>query len=171
MSSERAIALLERIAAAVERLVELEEGRRKKAVEPDPDAIPPERLIEVWNQYRQGLPRADSAPEGSTRRKRIATVLKAERDLQKWGAAVRAIANSPHHRGQNERGWVANIDFLIQAGQFQKWIEAGAQREVAARPEPAQSRAVWCGCGKVATRGPGTRNPDLSSEPRCGGCK
>lgn len=171
MSSERAIALLERIAAAVERLVEMEEGRRKKAVDPDPDAVSPERLIEVWNQYCQGLPRASGAPDGSTRRRRLVAALKAEKSLERWGAAVRALANSPHHRGQNERGWVANIDFLVQAGQFQKWLEAGAQREAAARPEPAQAKAVWCGCGKVATRGPGTRNPDLSSEPRCGDCK
>lgn len=169
--SERAASFLERIAIALERLVELEETRRKKPVEAEPPGVPPERLLEVWNSNRGGLPQAREAPEGSTRRRRMVAVLRVQPDLAKWSAAVRALASSPHHKGQNERGWVANIDFLIQANQFPKWLEAGAQRDAEPQGRGRQARTVWCACGKVATRGPGTRNPDLAELPVCDVCK
>ena len=68
----------------------------------------PLKTIRVWNAGRDRLVKARLAEEG---------------DLGLWGRAMEHLAASPHHRGENDRGWVADVDFLLQAGQYPRWLD------------------------------------------------
>ncbi len=43
--------------------------------------------------------------------------------LAGWADVLQKLTNSPLCRGENERGWVADMDFLLQEKSFQKLIE------------------------------------------------
>ncbi len=68
----------------------------------------PLKTIRVWTAKRDRVVKARLAEEG---------------DLGLWGLAMQHLAASPHHRGENDRGWVADVDFLLQAEQYAKWLD------------------------------------------------
>lgn len=124
-------------------------------------------FVEAWNRHRGRLPKAHAVPLGQ-RAGRIAAALQAEPRLERWESAMKALASSPFHLGENGRGWKATIDFLVQPSQYPKWLEAGDEK--AAAPAPAEQ--VWCvACSnRQATYGPGTRNPAVAEKPMCLTC-
>jgi hypothetical protein len=71
-------------------------------------------VLDAWNDSVQGkMPRAD----GLRKKGRPELIAKA---LEKSHGGVgalrdlfRACAASPHHRGENERGWAASLDWLL----------------------------------------------------------
>lgn len=75
-----------------------------------------------WNSMarRLGLPLAkDFTPE---RRKHLRARL-ALSGLDGWREALRGVAASKHCRGENERGWRADFDFVCQPKSFQRLRE------------------------------------------------
>jgi uncharacterized protein YdaU (DUF1376 family) len=68
-----------------------------------------------------GLPAAAalSKPRKAAIRKR----LEEHGGMEAWDRALDSIRYSPHCRGENNRGWRANLDFIIQASSFIKLIE------------------------------------------------
>ena len=103
-------------------------------------------FLASWRECRGDLPEARSAPAGTARRRRILAAIKAEPDRAVWAGAMRALAASSFHRGGNDRGWVANIDFLISPGQWLKWCDIGRQGK--AKPAAMAPTATWCAeCG------------------------
>lgn len=124
---------------------------RPKPERPAKTADPAERasvtdFLASWRECRGDLPEARSAPAGTARYRRILSAIKAEPDRAVWAGAMRALAASPFHRGGNDRGWVANIDFLISPGQWLKWCDVG--RQGAAKPAAKATKATWCAeCG------------------------
>jgi hypothetical protein len=155
---------------AIRQLLEAQAKPKSAPKAPPCTAEDADAFVAMWNANCGGLPKAETAgPADGPRRAGIAACLKVTRDLTRWADAVKALAASPHHRGQNERGWVANIDFLIGPSQRLKWMEEGARRAAQA-PKATPHREVWCGCGKQAIHGPGTRNPDTAAEPQCADC-
>lgn len=174
-SDDRIYQLLERIALAVEGL-RADVLARKPT--PAPKAEPHAAMVWtglvkafvlMWQAHRGGLPACTTAGSADgVRYKSIVACIKECDDLDRWAFAIKALAASPHHRGQNERGWVANIDFLVQPSQRLKWLEAG-DRLPREAPKVAP-KGAWCQCGAPAIMGPGTRSPDLCDQPRCGEC-
>lgn len=79
-------------------------------------------MVEIWNQGIEGtkLPKARLTPK---RRRVIAGRLKEDGWLDDFRTAVPGLTKSKFHLGQNERGWLADIDYLLQAGKATQLAE------------------------------------------------
>jgi hypothetical protein len=122
-----------------------------------PPASKPEELQEVWNRIGDGfLPKWKEMPKA--RRKAAAARLR-ERPIEGpegWREVVSKIAGSPFCRGQNDRGWTADPDWLLKPGTAAKVLEgkyADRQRPRADGLPPQEPSGVECafpGCGDSA---------------------
>lgn len=83
--------------------------------------LPP--LAEIWNAEVAGsslsLVRLWSAARDRVLKARLAE----EGDLEVWRGAIRHLLASAYHTGGNDRGWKADLDFLLQAAQAPKWLD------------------------------------------------
>ena len=78
-------------------------------------------LVTLWNERRGDLP--EVARLNKERKEKIRARLKEEPDLGVWTAAIDKLAASSFCRGQNDRGWVATFDFLLQESSLAKILE------------------------------------------------
>jgi hypothetical protein len=87
----------------------------------DPPEVKPEHVLEAYNAVaeRIGLPKARMTPE---RRKKLCGFVK-RHPADDITEAIHAIECSPFLRGENDRGWKADFDFLLQPKSFTKLIE------------------------------------------------
>lgn len=81
----------------------------------------PDEVLQVWNDNCGILPKASVI--NPKRAKAVKAALAINADAETWAVAIRLLSASKHHRGENERGWKADIDFFLQSGQFPKWID------------------------------------------------
>ena len=86
------------------------------------DSITPEVVVEAWNDLADDAGLARVAKLTPQRRKQVIARLK-EYPPEDWSKALTAIYNSKFLRGENDRGWKANFDFLLQPSSFVKLIE------------------------------------------------
>lgn len=75
---------------------------------------------ELWNELCGNLPKVQS---DKVRRKKIASMLKNFPERDQWALAIKNLAESPFCNGDNERGWRADFDFLLQAKSFGRALE------------------------------------------------
>lgn len=89
----------------------------------DADRLTPADILEGWNDLAEkcGLPKAEKMTGGRLRQVRAR--LREYPDLDSWRRAFRHIHDTPFLRGENDRGWRANLDFLLQASSFTKLTE------------------------------------------------
>lgn len=88
------------------------------------DRIPsPDSLGKTWNENRGSLP-AVKLPMSKGRATQAKQRLRETPDLPRWAAAIRRAATSPFCRGDNDRAWRADIDFLLRPDTLAK-IEEG----------------------------------------------
>jgi hypothetical protein len=81
--------------------------------------------VAIWNSITQGkLPQAKSTPKRQTV---IQTRLKEPGWLPDFRAACSFLAETPWYTGANDRGWVATIDFALQAGKATELAEKATQ--------------------------------------------
>jgi hypothetical protein len=163
-------ATLDALMVEVRAIRALLEAKRAPKVDSNPvTAREVQAFLDAWNENCGGLPKAVTAGAPDSKRHRdIVACIKQERNIASWGMAAQALSQSSHHRGQNQTGWVADIDFLAAPSNRTRWWSNG--QALPAKPKVAQHRELWCGCGKQAIHGPGTRNPDTAAEPKCAGC-
>lgn len=97
-------------------------SKSKREKRSTPAGTLPEGLLTTWNQNRGPLPEAKAISGGRAThaRARLAEVP----DLARWSAAVKRLALSPFATGGNDRGWKADIDFLLRPDTLTK-IEEG----------------------------------------------
>jgi hypothetical protein len=88
----------------------------------DDDKVTVDEVVRAWNELadHKRLPRV--AKLTSSRRKQIQSLIR-EYNVDDWSTAMTAINNSKFLCGENERGWKANFDFLLQPKSFVKLIE------------------------------------------------
>jgi hypothetical protein len=103
--------------------------------------------VEAWNDLasRLGLPAAKSLE--AARRKAIRARL-ARAGLSGWMQALDAVAHSRHCRGENDRNWRADIDFVAQPKSFARLIEGFYGRDAGA-PSAAVPMPTWIGPPEV----------------------
>lgn len=172
MSDPRAILLLERIAVATEGILaalQAKGGKPKADLANWRPAVA--MLVGIWNKHRGPLPEVKKEPSPDSPRYAAAVrCIRVEANMKRWEKAVRAVASSPHHLGNNTTGWRADFDFLLRPAHFERWLTAGDA--LPDEPEPKAPLALWCEvCGGAeATYGPGTRNADVRAKPTCAGC-
>lgn len=109
---------------------------------------PPQGVVEVmnlWNEMAKGKP-FPQARLTSERQRTIATRLKEPRWIEDFRSALVFVAGDPFSRGENDRGWVATIDYLLRPGR----AVAAAEKAMVAKapilpPAPRQEakRPTW----------------------------
>lgn len=86
-----------------------------------PPRLGPTGLMKLWNEERGPLPEVQRL---SKDRERAAKARIAENpDPGYWRKVIRRIAASSFCRGVNQRGWKADIDFLLRPGSAVKALE------------------------------------------------
>jgi hypothetical protein len=92
----------------------------------DPIELRPEHVVEAWNAMaaQWGLPKAKLTPE---RRRKLAVRIR-QHSVEDFTEAIQAIGRSPFLRGENDRAWRADFDFLLQPKSFTRLIEGSYDR-------------------------------------------
>lgn len=92
-----------------------------------PSAIKPIHLLEAYNAMagRIGLPVAKKLEGDRLRKARILVRTATIDDLTE---AIDAIERNPWMHGQNDKGWRADFDFLLQPKSFNRLIEGSYDR-------------------------------------------
>ena len=94
----------------------------------DDDALKVADVIEAWNDLAadRGLPKVSKVTEA--RRRQVQARIKEYPDAADWSKALSAIDKSKFLCGDNDRGWRANFDFLLQPSTFIKLLEGTYDR-------------------------------------------
>jgi DNA-binding transcriptional regulator YhcF (GntR family) len=83
-----------------------------------------------------GLPKAQALND--QRKSKIRQRLGECGGLTGWLDALGKIRGSPFLRGDNDRGWKASLDFLLQQSSFTRLMEGSYDRQARSRPSPAK---------------------------------
>lgn len=91
------------------------------------ESLKPEHVVAAWNETatRFGLPTVRKLTE---QRRRALNARIRQHSIDEWTEAIAAIERNPWLHGQNDRGWRADFDFLLQPKSFTKLIEGGYDR-------------------------------------------
>jgi hypothetical protein len=110
----------------------------KEVVELAPANVDPvvaETLVEAWNKL--GKPFARVRDVTRKRRVRILARFRDTPDIERWLSVMARIPTTPFLRGENERGWVANFDWLMQPDSLTKIEEGNYERGAGIRGKSA----------------------------------
>ncbi len=90
---------------------------------------PVQKAFDNWNLAAEawGLPTAKTLTPD--RRTKIRARLE-EHGIKGWNEALGTIENSEFLRGENDRAWRANLDFMLQPSSFNKLLEGSYSNEV-----------------------------------------
>jgi hypothetical protein len=98
-----------------------------------PDAEPivtpevrPEHVLEAWNDMasRTGVPKAKPTPE---RQRKLRTFIRRHR-VDEITEAIAAVERSPFLRGENDRSWKADFNWMLEPRNFTKLTEGTYDR-------------------------------------------
>lgn len=91
-------------------------------IPPTDPPLKPEHVVEAWNELagRRGLPSIRKLTAG--RQKSLRSFVRGN-TIDEVKAALDAIERSSFLCGENDRGWRADFDFLLQPKSFTKLIE------------------------------------------------
>jgi hypothetical protein len=81
----------------------------------------PNDLMNIWNENRGRLRKCASITK--LRRGWANARLLECSDPEEWTACVKAIADNPFYNGQNDRGWIADFDFLVRTQTLVRYRE------------------------------------------------
>jgi uncharacterized protein YdaU (DUF1376 family) len=100
----------------------------------------PVEAMRLWNVVAsaQGLPTVMRLSQG--RRRKTLARLRECGGIEGWRVAVEKLVNSPFLCGDNDRGWAADFDFLLQPSSFAKLMEGSYDRT--RKPKVAESTAT-----------------------------
>jgi uncharacterized protein YdaU (DUF1376 family) len=94
----------------------------KEDMSSDDDALTVDDVVEAWNSLAADRGLAKIVKLTENRRRQIKARIR-EYDAEDWSTAMAAIYNSKFLCGENDRGWKADFDFLLQPKSFVKLIE------------------------------------------------
>ena len=99
----------------------------KKDMSSDDDRVSVKDIVEAWNELAEAKGLAKVVKVTDTRRKQIQARIK-EYEPDDWSKALTAIYKSKFLCGENDRGWKADFDFLLQPKSFVKLVEGAYDR-------------------------------------------
>lgn len=91
--------------------------------ENDDQPITITELVEDWNSLADELGLTKIGKLTDARRRRAQCRIRQYPEVESWQRAFASIRGSPFLRGQNERGWKADFDFILQDKSFTKLVE------------------------------------------------
>ena len=102
--------------------------------DPQPDEL--QIALAEYNQTAKQVGWPVAAKFDEDRRRKLRQRLNDAGGLAGWRQALIKASASNHCRGQNSRGWVLSLDFLLQASSFTKLMEGNYdnRRPIAAQP-------------------------------------
>lgn len=120
-SFDRIEILLTRIATACEKKRET-----RKIEQPCEGAL---KLANVWNEYKdKDLPAVNGLNARSARHKNASARWKEKPDEEHWIRVVQRINFSKFCLGDNERGWLADFEFLVRPDTHHRVLEGKYDR-------------------------------------------
>jgi len=99
----------------------------KKDMSSDDDRVSVKDIVEAWNELAEAKGLAKVVRVTDSRRKQIQARIK-EYEPDDWSKALTAIYKSKFLCGENDRGWKADFDFLLQPKSFVKLVEGAYDR-------------------------------------------
>lgn len=99
----------------------------KEDMSSDDDRVTVDDVVEAWNELAEDRGLAKVVKVTPNRRKQIQARLR-EYDPDDWSKALGAIYKSKFLCGENDRGWKADFDFLLQPKSFVKLVEGSYDR-------------------------------------------
>ena len=99
-----------------------EESSSSEDVSAEPTPLSEKEVLEAWAERMvpQGFPAVRKMTE--TRRRQLRARLR-DSTIDEWQQAMAALERSAFCRGENDRGWRADFDFLLQPKSFTKLLE------------------------------------------------
>lgn len=91
------------------------------------DDLSVDDVIQAWNELAESCDLAKVVKLTEARRKQIKSRIR-EYSADDWSKAMGAIYRSKFLRGENDRGWKADFDFLLQPKSFVKLVEGSYDR-------------------------------------------
>ena len=92
-----------------------------------PDELTVEDVVEAWNDLADQCGLAKVLKLNDTRRKQVKARIR-EYNTEDWSKAMGAIYRSKFLRGENDRGWKADFNFLLNPNKFIKLLEGSYDR-------------------------------------------
>lgn len=84
----------------------------------------PNHIMDAWNEWRDPkFPSVQGLTPGSPRFKNAHARWREKPDKEYWGLVVRKINESKFCLGDNDRGWVADFEFLVRPDNHHKILE------------------------------------------------
>lgn len=93
----------------------------------DDDTLTVDDVVGAWNELAADRKLPLVKKVNATRRRQIQARIK-EYDPDDWSKAMGAIYNSKFLCGENDRGWKADFDFLLNPNKFVKLVEGSYDR-------------------------------------------
>jgi hypothetical protein len=88
----------------------------------DPPPLTKSEILDAWHERMVPLGFPAVAKMTGQRERQLAARLK-DSTLEEWQRAMDALERSAFCRGENDRGWRADFDFLLQPKSFTKLLE------------------------------------------------
>lgn len=86
------------------------------------DDLTSDEVVEAWNALAADVGLPVVAKLTKERKRKLACRIR-DHPFEEWASALAAIRRSRFLQGDNQRGWRANFDFLLQPSSFTKLLE------------------------------------------------
>ncbi len=97
----------------------------------------PAEAVRLWNAMAMDHELPQVQRLNDTRRRKVMARLRESGGIEGWKVALEKVGTSSFLCGDNDKGWTADFDFLLQASSFTKLMEGGYDRR--RRPEPPRA--------------------------------
>ena len=102
-----------------------------------------EQMMEMWNELARRYPCLPAVQKLTERRVKHANLRLDEiGGLEGWQEALEKIEISGHCLGDNDRGWVANFDFMLQPSSLRKLLEGNYDDRTVVSEKPENPYAL-----------------------------
>ncbi|WP_422049900.1 YdaU family protein [Shimia sp.] len=124
---------------------QLREDTDVSSLSPDDDVRPVDEIAAAVSAYNEtaadcGWPKVQKL--NSSRRSALAARLREAGGVTGWCAALSKARASPLCNGENDRGWVANFDFLTRQSSFAKLMEGNYDQRSRTRHQTPHTDAT-----------------------------
>lgn len=92
------------------------------------DDLSVQDVVDAWNDLAAQCGLSEVVKVTAARRRQVQARIKEYPSSEDWGKALSAIERSKFMCGDNDRGWRANFDFLLQPSTFIKLLEGTYDR-------------------------------------------
>src|SRR5690606_14161810 len=95
--------------------------------------------FDAWEDMARQSGLSVARVRSQARGSKLASALR-QHGLDAWREACRKVGQSSFCRGETDRGWKADLDFLLQANSFVRVLEGHYDDRPSARDGPSRSR-------------------------------